>query len=284
MHPKITDYRLPTTDYRLPTSDKRLATSDWRLATSDYRLLTTRYRVMKTELHPASSRGTADHGWLKTAFSFSFAGYYNPARIHFGALRVLNDDFIAAGMGFGKHPHDNMEIVTIPMKGAVAHEDSMGTNGIINAGDVQIMSAGTGIYHSEFNASQTEALELFQIWVMPKLKNITPRYDQRTYNTADFKGQWKTVVSPLGSDIDSLQVNQDTYFNITELAEGESVNYALQGAQQGAFVFVIEGGIEVAGEKLGRRDAIGISQTETIEVKALSADTKVLLIEVPMVW
>jgi redox-sensitive bicupin YhaK (pirin superfamily) len=239
---------------------------------------------MKTELHPASSRGTADHGWLKTAFSFSFAGYYNPARIHFGALRVLNDDFIAAGMGFGKHPHDNMEIVTIPMKGAVAHEDSMGTNGIINAGDVQIMSAGSGIYHSEFNASQTEGLELFQIWVMPKLKNITPRYDQRSYNAADFKGQWKTVVSPLGTDVDSLQVNQDTYFNITELNEGESLSYALHGAQQGAFVFVIEGGIEVAGEKLGRRDAIGISQTESIEVQAATADTKVLLIEVPMVW
>jgi redox-sensitive bicupin YhaK (pirin superfamily) len=239
---------------------------------------------MKTELHPASSRGTADHGWLKTAFSFSFAGYYNPARIHFGALRVLNDDYIAAGMGFGKHPHDNMEIVTIPMKGAVAHEDSMGTNGIINAGDVQIMSAGSGIYHSEFNASQTEALELFQIWVMPKLKNITPRYDQRSYNAADFKGQWKTVVSPLGTDIDSLQVNQDTYFNLTELNAGESLSYALHGAQQGAFVFVIEGGIEVAGEKLGRRDAIGISQTENIEVQAATADTKVLLIEVPMVW
>ncbi len=239
---------------------------------------------MKTDLHLASSRGTADHGWLKTAFSFSFAGYYNPARIHFGALRVLNDDFIAAGMGFGKHPHDNMEIVTIPMKGAVAHEDSMGTNGIINAGDVQIMSAGSGIYHSEFNASQTEGLELFQIWVMPKLKNITPRYDQRTYNPADFKGQWKTVVSPLGTDIDSLQVNQDTYFNITEIAEGESLSYALHGAQQGAFVFVIEGGIEVAGENLGRRDAIGISQTDTIDVKASAAGTKVLLIEVPMVW
>jgi redox-sensitive bicupin YhaK (pirin superfamily) len=177
-----------------------------------------------------------------------------------------------------------MEIVTIPMKGAVAHEDSMGTNGIINAGDVQIMSAGSGIYHSEFNASQTEALELFQIWVMPKLKNITPRYDQRSYNAADFKGQWKTVVSPLGTDIDSLQVNQDTYFNLTELNAGESLSYALHGAQQGAFVFVIEGGIEVVGEKLGRRDAIGISQTESIEVQAATADTKVLLIEVPMVW
>ena len=239
---------------------------------------------MKTILHSSASRGTADHGWLKTAHTFSFAGFYNPERVHYGVLRVLNDDWIAGGTGFGKHPHDNMEIVTIPMKGAVAHEDSMGTNGIINAGDVQIMSAGSGIYHSEFNASQTEALELFQIWVMPKLKNITPRYDQRSYNAADFKGQWKTVVSPLGTDIDSLQLNQDTYFNITELNAGESLSYALHGAQQGAFVFVIEGGIEVAGEKLRRRDAIGISQTDTIEVMASAANTKVLLIEVPMVW
>ena len=217
---------------------------------------------MNTVLHKSNTRGSAEHGWLQAKHTFSFASYFNPERMSFGVLRVLNDDVIAAGMGFGTHPHDNMEIVTIPMKGAVAHEDSMGTNGIINAGDVQIMSAGSGIYHSEFNASQTEALELFQIWVMPKLKNITPRYDQRTYNTEDFKGQWKTVVSPLGTDIDSLQVNQDTYFNITELATGESLSYALHGAQQGAFVFVIEGGIEVAGEKLSRRDAIAISQTD----------------------
>ena len=240
--------------------------------------------MKNTILHKASTRGHADHGWLNAHHTFSFASYYNPDRVQFGVLRVLNDDIVASGMGFGTHPHDNMEIVTIPMKGAVAHEDSMGTNGIINAGDVQIMSAGSGIYHSEFNASQTEALELFQIWVMPKLKNITPRYDQRTYKTEDFKGQWKTVVSPLGTDIDSLQVNQDTYFNITELATGESLSYALHGAQQGAFVFVIEGGIEVAGEKLSKRDAMGISQTDSIKVKSISAETKVLLIEVPMVW
>ena len=178
---------------------------------------------MKTELHPANTRGTADHGWLKTAYSFSFSSYHNPARIHFGALRVLNDDYVAGGMGFGKHPHDNMEIVTIPLKGALAHEDSAGNKGVIQAGDVQIMSAGSGIYHSEFNASPSESVELFQIWVMPKLKNITPRYDQRTFQPKDFKGQWKTVVSPLGSNIDSLQVNQDTYFNLTELDLNETL-------------------------------------------------------------
>jgi redox-sensitive bicupin YhaK (pirin superfamily) len=187
-------------------------------------------------------------------------------------------------MGFGKHPHDNMEIVTIPLKGALAHEDSAGNKGIIQAGDVQIMSAGSGIHHSEFNANPTEPVELFQIWVMPKLKNITPRYDQRTYTPTDFIGQWKTVVSPLGSNIDSLQVNQDTYFNLTELDLNETLEYNLHGPRQGAFLIVIEGALEVANHTLGRRDAIGISETDRIQVKAASANTKALLIEIPMVW
>ena len=239
---------------------------------------------MKIELHPANTRGTADHGWLKTAYSFSFSSYHNPARIHFGALRVLNDDFVAGGMGFGKHPHDNMEIVTIPLKGALAHEDSAGNKGIIQAGDVQIMSAGSGIYHSEFNANPTEPVELFQIWVMPKLKNITPRYDQRTYAPKDFIGQWKTVVSPLDSNLDSLQVNQDSYFNLTELDLGETIEYSLHGPRQGAFLIVIEGAMEVANNTLGRRDAIGISETYNIQITATSTKTKALLIEIPMVW
>jgi redox-sensitive bicupin YhaK (pirin superfamily) len=187
-------------------------------------------------------------------------------------------------MGFGKHPHDNMEIVTIPLKGALAHEDSAGNKGIIQAGDVQIMSAGTGIHHSEFNANPIEPVELFQIWVMPKLKNITPRYDQRTFDPTDFVGQWKTVVSPLGSNIDSLQVNQDTYFNLTALELDESIEYSLHGPRQGAFLIVIEGAIEVDNHSLGRRDAIGISETDTILIKAASSNTKALLIEIPMVW
>ena len=239
---------------------------------------------MKTELHPANTRGTADHGWLKTAYSFSFSSYHNPARIHFGALRVLNDDYVAGGMGFGKHPHDNMEIVTIPLKGALAHEDSAGNKGIIQAGDVQIMSAGSGIYHSEFNANPIEPVELFQIWVMPKLKNITPRYDQRAFEPCDFIGQWKTVVSPLGSNIDSLQVNQDSYFNLTELDLGETIAYSLHGPSQGAFLIVVEGAIVVANNTLGRRDAIGISETDHIQITATSTKTKALLIEIPMVW
>lgn len=235
---------------------------------------------MKYELHPANSRGTADYGWLKATYSFSFANYYNPARIHFGALRVLNEDFIKGGMGFGKHPHDNMEIVTIPLKGAVAHEDSTGTSGIVKAGDVQIMSAGSGIYHSEKNASHTEDLQLFQIWVMPKLKDIAPRYDQRTYDVADYKNNWKTIVSPLGSAIDSLQVNQDTYFNMTHLDAEKSLDYTFHHNRQGAFIMVIEGAIEVAGQQLGRRDAIGVYDTNSVAIKA-TKDAQVLLIEVP---
>lgn len=235
---------------------------------------------MKYELHPASSRGTADYGWLKATYSFSFANYYNPARIHFGALRVLNDDYIEGGMGFGKHPHDNMEIVTIPLSGAVAHEDSTGMKGIVKAGDVQIMSAGTGIFHSEKNASHTEPLQLFQVWVLPKLKDIAPRYDQRTYDVSEYKNNWKTIVSPLGSAVDSLQVNQDTYFNITHLDAGLSLDYAFHFDRQGAFIMVIEGQIEVAGQTLNRRDAIGISETAGVSIKA-TENSQVLLIEVP---
>jgi redox-sensitive bicupin YhaK (pirin superfamily) len=238
---------------------------------------------MKIELHPAKSRGTADYGWLKATYSFSFSNYYDTKKMHFGALRVLNDDFIAGGMGFGKHPHDNMEIITIPLKGAVAHEDSMGMKGLIHAGDVQIMSAGSGIFHSEQNASQTEALQLFQVWVMPKLKNIEPRYDQRTFLPEDFVNQWKTIVSPLGSPIDSLQVNQDTYFNISHLDAQKSLTYDLHGNRQGVFIMVIEGNISVANHALGKRDAIGISEIEAIEIQA-NEDSQILLIEVPMVW
>ncbi len=239
---------------------------------------------MKINLHPASSRGTADHGWLKTAYNFSFSSYYNPEKIHFGALRVLNDDCVAAGMGFGKHPHDNMEIVTIPLKGTLAHEDSTGTKGIIEVGDVQIMSAGSGLSHSEFNASQTESVELLQIWVLPKFKDIPPRYDQRKYNPDEFLGKWKTVVAPLGSENDCLQVNQETYFNLTELEDQITLDYKLHGSGQGIFMMVIEGSIDVANHRLSRRDAIGISEAERVSIKSNSAKTQVLLIEIPMIW
>ena len=238
---------------------------------------------MKSILYPANTRGTADYGWLKATYSFSFANYYDPSRIHFGALRVLNDDYIEGGMGFGRHSHDNMEIVTIPLEGAVAHEDSTGTSGIVGVGEVQVMSAGTGIFHSEKNASSREPLKLFQIWVMPKVKDIEPRYDQRKFDVSEYKNQWKTLVSPLGTDIDSLQVNADTYFNMTKSDSGESLSYEFHQENQGAYIMVVDGEIEVDGKVLSRRDAIGITETKDFAIK-FNKESQVLLIEIPMFW
>ncbi len=238
---------------------------------------------MKSILYPANTRGTADYGWLKATYSFSFANYYDPSRIHFGALRVLNDDYIEGGMGFGRHPHDNMEIVTIPLEGAVAHEDSTGTSGVVGVGEVQVMSAGTGIFHSEKNASSKDPLKLFQIWVMPKVKDIEPRYDQRKFDVSEYKNQWKTLVSPLGSEIDSLQVNADTYFNMTRSEAGMSLSYEFHQENQGAYIMVVDGEIEVDGKVLSRRDAIGITETKDLSIK-FNKESQVLLIEIPMFW
>lgn len=238
---------------------------------------------MKSILYPANTRGTADYGWLKATYSFSFANYYDPSRIHFGALRVLNDDYIEGGMGFGRHPHDNMEIVTIPLEGAVAHEDSTGTSGVVGVGEVQVMSAGTGIFHSEKNASSKDPLKLFQIWVMPKVKDIEPRYDQRKFDVSEYKNQWKTLVSPLGTDIDSLQVNADTYFNMTRSEAGMSLSYEFHQENQGAYIMVVDGEIEVDGKVLSRRDAIGITETKDLSIK-FNKESQVLLMEIPMFW
>lgn len=238
---------------------------------------------MKSILYPANTRGTADYGWLKATYSFSFANYYDPSRIHFGALRVLNDDYIEGGMGFGRHPHDNMEIVTIPLEGAVAHEDSTGTSGVVGVGEVQVMSAGTGIFHSEKNASSKDPLKLFQIWVMPKVKDIEPRYDQRKFDVSEYKNQWKTLVSPLGSENDSLQVNADTYFNMTRSEAGMSLSYEFHQENQGAYIMVVDGEIEVDGKVLSRRDAIGITETKDLSIK-FNKESQVLLIEIPMFW
>lgn len=235
---------------------------------------------MKKTIHKADSRGYADHGWLKSYHTFSFANYYRPDRTRFGVLRVLNDDIIEAGMGFGTHPHDNMEIVTIPLRGEVAHKDSTGTKGVIRANEVQIMSAGSGLTHSEFNNSNTDELSLLQIWVFPKIKNINPRYDQMAFTPEDMKNKIKTVVSPEKKP-DSLWINQDSYFNLTELDKGRELKFTLNIKDNGVYVFLIEGEIEVAGETLKSRDAIGIEDFESIDIKA-NKNSKVLLIEVPM--
>ncbi len=237
---------------------------------------------MHTVIQRANERGSADYGWLKPNYYFSFSNYQNPAKVHFGALRVLNDDFIMGGGAFPAHPHDNMEIVTIPLSGAIEHKDNTGGNGIIKAGDVQIMSAGSGILHSEANASAIEPLTLFQIWVFPKLKNITPRYDQRSFNIQDRINKWQIVVSPLETD-QALWINQDARFALAKLNAGQSIEYINGFKNNSVYLVVIEGSISINNQELSSRDAVEITNTEQFSIKA-SIDSELLAIEVPMSW
>jgi len=178
---------------------------------------------MQTIFYPAPERGHVNFGWLDSHHSFSFGHWYDPAKVHFGALRVLNDDIVSGGGGFGTHPHDNMEIVSIPLKGSLAHKDSTGTDGIIRTGDVQIMSAGSGIRHSEFNHSKTEPTNFLQIWVFPKQRDIKPRYDQRRFDTKDRINKWQVVVSPDQKE-NALWINQDARFALANLEEGKEIS------------------------------------------------------------
>ncbi len=231
-------------------------------------------------VHKASERGGADHGWLKAKHYFSFGSYNNPANVHFGLLRVLNDDFIAGGGAFPTHPHDNMEIVTIPFTGALKHKDSTGGEGTIQSGDVQIMSAGTGVRHSEANASETEPVTLFQIWVFPKERNITPRYDQRTFDVNERTNKWQVVVSPKEND-NALWINQDAVFSLTKLDTGKTIDYTTAFAGNGVYLVVINGSVEVDNQILQQRDAAGISGSDVVAIKA-NEDSELLVVEVPM--
>jgi quercetin 2,3-dioxygenase len=235
---------------------------------------------MQTLLFKASDRGTADYGWLKPNYYFSFAQYHNPAKVHFGLLRVLNDDFIGGGGAFPTHPHDNMEIVTIPFTGALKHKDSTGGEGIIQAGDIQIMSAGSGVQHSEANASATEPVTLFQVWIFPKERNIKPRYDQKTFDVTERANKWQTVVSPIDAD-NALWINQDARFSLTNLEAGKELTYINAFKNNGVFLVVINGLVEIGGQQLNKRDALGISEMENFMVKA-SEDAELLVIEIPM--
>ena len=235
---------------------------------------------MKTIVTKASERGTADHGWLKPAHYFSFGSWNNPAKVHFGQLRVLNDDWIAGGGAFPTHPHDNMEIVTIPFSGALKHKDSTGGAGIIKAGDVQIMSAGTGVQHSESNESATEPVTLFQLWVFPKEKNIKPRYDQRSFDVKEREGKWQAVVSPRAED-NALWINQDARFSLVNIKAGETIKYENAFKGNGVYLVVIKGSIEIAGVKYYIKDAVGISETDSFEIVSYK-DTELLAVEVPM--
>ena len=235
---------------------------------------------MQTIITRANERGTANHGWLKPAHYFSFGGWQNPERVHFGALRVLNDDWIAGGGAFPTHPHDNMEIVTIPFTGALAHKDSTGGAGTIQACDIQIMSAGTGVQHSEANESATESVTLFQVWLFPKIRNIVPRYDQRKFNIEDRNGKWQIVVSPREED-DALWINQDARFALTNIKSGEKITYGNAFAGNGAYVVVINGRINIGEINLQKRDAVGIWEADGFEIIA-EEDAEIIVIEVPM--
>ena len=235
---------------------------------------------MNIAVQKASERGGADHGWLNAKHYFSFANYQNPEKVHFGLLRVLNDDIIAGGTGFPTHPHENMEIVTIPFTGALQHKDSTGGAGVIKAGDVQIMSAGSGVRHSEFNDSKTEAVNLFQLWVYPKKRNITPRYDQKTYDVNDRINKWQVVVSPKEED-KALWINQDAIFALTKLEAGKSLSYENSFKGNGVYLVVINGSVKVNDSILNKRDAAGISETDSFTVTA-SEDAELLAVEIPM--
>lgn len=235
---------------------------------------------MKTIIHKAGSRGHANHGWLDSYHTFSFAGYHNPERVHFGALRVLNDDRVAAGMGFGTHPHDNMEIISIPTHGDLEHQDSMGNKQVIRQGDVQVMSAGTGIQHSEKNKNNDAEVQFFQIWVFPKQRNVQPRYDQQHFTEAAKHNNLLTVVSPLGTTDGGVQIYQDAWFSLGKLDKDFSTSYALHKPGNAVYAFVIEGDVTIGGQALNRRDGLGITEADRFTIKADTA-SELLLMEVP---
>ncbi len=237
---------------------------------------------MQTVLHKASERGYAKQGWLETHHSFSFASYYNPEKMGFGVLRVINDDVIASGEGFGKHPHNDMEIITIPLSGTLAHEDSMGNVETIETGEVQVMSAGTGVEHSEFNASETESISLLQIWILTRVKGVTPRYAQKLFNPHLFRNTFHQIVGPEGSEKNgNLPIYQDAFLSLGRFDTDMSIEYDLQKRGNGVYFFVIEGGMIAEGKQLEKRDAIGIWDTEKINVQAKKG-AFILALDVPM--
>lgn len=236
---------------------------------------------MEKIIHRSKDRGYANHSWLESYHSFSFASYYDSQKMGFGLLRVINDDLISPARGFATHPHENMEIVTIPLKGALKHKDSVGNEAVINYGDVQAMSAGTGVTHSEVNNSTKEKVELLQIWILPEKYNIKPRYHQLTFASEGRKNQFQRIVSPLDSQEEGVLINQQAYFSLIDLDAQKSVKYLLNNSKSGLYVFVIVGEVTIADEKLNSRDAIGLSVLSEIEILANSF-TQLLLIEVPM--
>ncbi|TNE54975.1 MAG: pirin family protein [Bacteroidetes bacterium] len=237
-------------------------------------------KTMKTVLHKAETRGHANHGWLDTHHTFSFANYYNPERMHFGVLRVLNDDAVAPGRGFGTHPHDNMEIISIPLEGDLEHKDSMGNVAVIKQGDVQVMSAGTGIYHSEYNKNKDQDVRFLQIWMFPNKKGVTPRYDQITLTNHNLKNQLFQILSPSPDD-EGVWIHQNAWFHMGQFDKGHTERYTIRDKANGVYIFVIEGKVTVDGQALGKRDGYGVWDAEGMTITAES-DARVLLMDVPM--
>jgi len=237
-------------------------------------------KSMNTVIHKANTRGHANHGWLDTHHTFSFANYHNPERMHFGVLRVLNDDRVAAGRGFGTHPHDNMEIISIPLSGDLEHQDSMGNKAVIKEGDVQVMSAGTGIQHSEYNRNPDQEVKFLQIWLFPKQKNVEPRYDQISLSEIKQANEFYQILSPHADD-QGVWINQNAWFHLGEFNEPKELNYELKSKDNGLYVFVLEGDVIVEDHSLELRDGIGLWDTDHVNLKTTSG-SRLLLMEVPM--
>jgi quercetin 2,3-dioxygenase len=237
-------------------------------------------KMANTILHKADTRGNANHGWLNSYHSFSFANYYNPERMHFGVLRVLNDDTVNPGMGFGTHPHDNMEIISIPLEGDLEHKDSMGNVATIKHGDIQVMSAGTGIQHSEYNRNKDKLVKFLQIWVFPNKKSVTPRYDQITLNTSDRHNKFQQILSPSADDA-GVWIHQDAWFNMGKFDKGKEIKYTLNKKGNGIYAFILSGDVTIEGQKLNARDGFGIWEIDKLNIIA-DTDAEVLLMEVPM--
>ena len=235
---------------------------------------------MKKIFHASSTRGEANHGWLHAKHSFSFANYFDPKRIQFGALRVLNDDIIAPGMGFGSHPHDNMEIVTIPLEGALEHKDSMDNIGVIEADEIQVMSAGTGIFHSEYNKNKDKQVKVLQLWVLPKKKNGTPRYDQKSIKELKKPNTLYPIVTP-DPNGPAMWIHQDAWFHMGDFNQSTEIEYKINKAGNGVYVFLIEGSAEIDGEAIKKRDAVGVWETNNFSL-SMASNSRVLLIEVPV--
>lgn len=231
-------------------------------------------------LHKADSRGLANHGWLKSRHTFSFASYHNPERVNFGVLRVLNDDEVEAGMGFGRHPHDNMEIISIPLEGDLEHKDSMGNTAVIRHGDIQVMSAGTGIFHSEYNKNKDRKVKFLQIWVYPNKRNVKPRYDQITLNVDDLHNKLQQVLSPDPED-EGVWIHQNAWFHLGKFDEGVETDYAVKQEGNGVYAFVLNGNVTINDQPLSARDGFGVWNVENLHIQS-DSDAELLLMEVPM--